>query len=178
MKMVVGLGNPGKEYENTRHNAGWMLLDYIAQRENISISEKKKNCDSIIGECYLQNQKVIFAKPQTFMNLSGNAVQKLKKWYQVEDQDILVLFDDIDIPFGEIRYKINGSGGTHNGMKNIVQMLSSKEIPRIKIGIGGLKHEKQDLANFVLQRFSKNEMAALQPVFEEAYEKLILFLDK
>ena len=111
------------------------------------------------------------------MNLSGHAVEKIKKWYKVDNEDILIVFDDIDIPFGQIRFKLSGSGGTHNGMKNVVQMLNSKDIPRIKIGIGGIKHEKQDLVDFVLEKFSKKQIGELDTVFDEAYEKLINFLD-
>lgn len=176
MKVVVGLGNPGKEYENTRHNLGFMFLDYLENKYSFNIS--KKTLDSKIAEVTIEGEKVVFVKPQTFMNLSGNAVQKVKNWYKVKPEDIIVIFDDIDIPFGEIRYKLNGSGGTHNGMKNIVQMLGTKEFPRIKIGIGGIKNEKQDLVNFVLQKFSSNEIEKLQEVFDEAYTKLENFLDK
>lgn len=142
-----------------------------------SIYNSKKALDSLIDETVLFDQKIVFAKPLTYMNLSGNAVQKLKKWYKVEDKDIIIIFDDIDIPFGETRYKLNGSGGTHNGMKNIVQMLNSKNMPRIKIGIGGLKHEKQDLISFVLQKFPKSELSILENnIFPEAEEKLKIFL--
>lgn len=177
MKIIVGLGNIGKEYEDTRHNVAWLFLSFLEEKLNFKIQDKNKNLDSIIAQIYLNNEKVIFAKPTTYMNLSGHAVQKLKKCYKVEDKDILVIFDDIDIPFGQTRYKLNGSGGTHNGMKNVVQMLNTKDIARIKIGIGGIKHEKQDLIHFVLEKFTKKQLEELQPVFEEAYEKLKIFLD-
>ena len=152
MKIIVGLGNPGDKYANTRHNMGWLFLDYLARKYNFEI--KKKTLD-----------------------LSGNAVQKVKKWYKVENNEILIVFDDIDIPFGETRYKLSGSGGTHNGMKNIVQMLNSKDIPRLKIGIGGIKHENQDLVDFVLQKFTKSELEDLENnIFIEAEEKFDTFL--
>ena len=173
--IVVGLGNPGKEYEKTTHHIGWMFLEFLQEKYQFTI--QKKALDSMIGETVLFDQKIVFAKPLTYMNLSGNAVQKLKKWYKVEDKDIIIIFDDIDIPFGETRYKLNGSGGTHNGMKNIVQMLNSKNMPRIKIGLGGLKHEKQDLVSFVLQKFPKSELSKLEnDIFPEAEEKLKIFL--
>ena len=178
MKIVIGLGNIGKEYENTRHNVAWMFLDYLQEKLDFKISEKNKNLDAFVSQIYINNEKVVFAKPTTYMNLSGHAVQKLKNWYKVEDKDILVIFDDIDIPFGETRYKLNGSGGTHNGMKNVVQMLNTKDIARIKIGIGGIKHEKQDLVSFVLQKFTKEQITELNSVFDDAYEKLKIFLDK
>ncbi|MDD3303712.1 MAG: aminoacyl-tRNA hydrolase [Clostridia bacterium] len=177
MKLIVGLGNPGEEYAKTRHNMGFLFLEYLEERYGFKINDKIKNTDSVVGQIYLNNEKVVFAKPLTYMNLSGNAVQRLKKWYDVEDKDIIVIFDDIDIPFGECRYKTTGSGGTHNGMKNIVQMLSTKDIARIKIGIGGLKHEKQDLADFVLQRFTTSQLKELETIFDEAFEKLQEFLD-
>ena len=111
------------------------------------------------------------------MNLSGNAVQKVKNFYKVDSKDIMVIFDDIDIPFETIKYKTTGSGGTHNGMKNIVQCLNSKDFSRIKIGLGGLKHENQDLKDFVLQKFSKEQLEKLQSVFEKAEERLDEFLE-
>lgn len=175
MKIIVGLGNPGKEYENTRHNLGFMFLDYIKYKYNIEINKKMLN--SKIAETTVNGEKVVFVKPQTFMNLSGDAVQKVKNWYKVDTKDILVIFDDVDIPFGEIRYKMNGSGGTHNGMKNIVNMLNSKDFPRLKIGLGGIKHEKQSMMDFVLQRFSKEELNTLDEVFYQASLKLQNFLD-
>lgn len=177
MKLVVGLGNPGDEYAKTRHNVGWLFLEYLEERLGFRINDKIKNTDSIVGQIYVNNEKVIFAKPLTYMNLSGNAVQKLKKWYNLEDKDIIIIFDDIDIPFGECRYKLNGSGGTHNGMKNIVQMLSTKNIARIKIGIGGIKRQNQDLVDFVLQKFTTSQLQELDKVFDEAVEKLQKFLD-
>lgn len=175
MKLVVGLGNPGKEYENTRHNLGFMFLDYLTEKYSFKIDTSKFNAK--IGEIYINNEKVLFAKPQTYMNLSGQSVQKIKDFYKLETKDILVIFDDLDIPFGDIRYKLNGSGGTHNGMKNIVQMLNSKDFPRLKIGIGGIKHEKQDLINFVLEKFSKEQLSELKDIFDNAYEKFLVFLD-
>lgn len=175
MKIVVGLGNPGKEYEKTRHNMGYMFLDYLQEKYNFLIDTKK--FDSYIKEVYINNEKVVFVKPLTFMNLSGNAVYKIKKFYKIEDKDILIIFDDIDIPFGEVRYKESGSGGSHNGMKNIVQMLNSKNMPRLKLGIGNIKHENQDLADFVLERFSKEQMEMLNNIFDKAYDKFEIFID-
>lgn len=176
MKIVVGLGNPGKEYEKTRHNMGYMFLDYLQEKYNFSINTKK--FDSNIGEIYINNEKVIFVKPLTYMNLSGNAVSKVKTFYKVENKDILIVFDDLDIPFGEVRYKENGSGGSHNGMKNVVQMLNSKDMPRLRIGIGNIKHEKQDLVDFVLEKFTKEQMEQFEDIFDKAYEKFKLFVDK
>ncbi len=177
MKIIIGLGNPGESYKLTKHNSGWIFLDYLEKKYTFNI--QKKTLESKIAEINLEGEKVVFVKPQTYMNLSGNAVTKVKNWYKVAPKDMIVIFDDIDIPFGEIRYKENGSGGTHNGMKHIIQMLGTNEIARIRIGIGGLKHEKQDLADFVLQKFTKEQLEILEnEVFVKAEEKLLEFLRK
>lgn len=179
MKLVVGLGNIGKEYENTRHNVGFMFLDYLKDKYNFTIDKQKSSLESIIGETVINSQKVCFIKPTTFMNLSGNAIVKVKNWYKVDISDILVIFDDIDIDFGTVRYRAKGSGGTHNGMKNIVQMLNSKDFARVRIGIGGIKNEHQPMIDFVLQRFTKREIETLNSdIFAQAEEKLLEFLDK
>lgn len=176
MKIVVGLGNPGLEYATTRHNFGFMFLEYMHQKYKFDINKEK--LDSLLGECVINGEKVIFMKPMTYMNLSGNAVVKVKNWYKVEDEDIIVVFDDIDINFGDIRYKASGSGGSHNGMKNIIQMLSTENISRIRLGIGNLKHPEQDLSNFVLGKFSKDEEEKLEEIFIKTEKKLLEFLDK
>lgn len=176
MKIIVGLGNPGKEYDKTRHNVGFMFLEYLEEKYDFKID--KNMFESKIADIVFDKQRIIFVKPQTFMNLSGNAVSKIKNWYKVEEKDVLVVFDDIDIPFGDVKYRINGSGGTHNGMKNIVQMLNSKDSPRLKIGIGGIRKENQDLGSFVLSKFSNGELASLEGIFAVAEEKMQVFLDK
>lgn len=176
MKIIVGLGNPGKEYEKTKHNLGFLFLEYLENKYNFKIT--KKAFDSLILETKFKDNKVVFVKPQTYMNLSGNAVQKVKSFYKVDSKDIIVIFDDIDIPFETIKYKTTGSGGTHNGMKNIVQCLGTKDFSRIKIGLGGLKHDNQDLKDFVLQNFNKEQLEKLQNVFEKAEERLDEFLKK
>lgn len=176
MKIIVGLGNPGEKYSKTRHNIGWLFIDYLSKIYNVDVT--KSNCDALTGETKINGEKIVFAKPITFMNLSGNSVSKLKKWYKVENKDIIIIFDDIDIPFGTFRYREKGSGGSHNGMKNIVQMLSSEEIPRIRIGLGGLKYEKQDMADFVLQKFKPSELEKLDEVFYEASKKIDEFINQ
>ena len=176
MKLIVGLGNPGEKYSQTRHNIGWIFIDYLSKIYGIDVEKNK--CDSLVGETKVNGEKIILAKPLTFMNLSGNAVVKLKKWYKVDNKDILIIFDDIDIPFGTFRYREKGSGGSHNGMKNIVQMLSTEEISRLRIGLGGLKHEKQDMADFVLQKFKKDELKNLEDIFFEASKKVEEFIEK
>ena len=176
MKIIVGLGNPGEKYAKTIHNTGWLFIDYLSKIYNLYVT--KNNCDALVSETKVNGEKIVFVKPLTFMNLSGNSVAKIKKWYKVENKDIMIAFDDIDIPFGTFRYREKGSGGSHNGMKNIVQMLSSEEIPRIRIGLGGLKHEKQDMADFVLQRFKNDELEKLESVFLDASKVIEDFINK
>lgn len=176
MKLIVGLGNPGKEYENTKHNLGFMFIDYLISKYNLENEKKFKN--SKIIETKINNEKVILAKPQIYMNLSGKAVVELKSWYKIENSDILIIYDDFDISFGNVRFREKGSAGTHNGMKDIVNKLASTEIPRLRIGTGGLKKEKEEVISFVLSKFSKKELEDTSDIFEEAYLKLQEFLDK
>lgn len=176
MKIIVGLGNPGKEYENTKHNLGFMFVDYLSKKYNLNEFKKFKN--SKITENIIEGQKVIFAKPQTYMNLSGNAVLELKKWFKVENKDIIIIYDDFDIPFESVRFREKGTGGTHNGMKDIILKLSDTNIPRLRIGTGGLKKDKEEVISFVLSKFSKDELSKIDNIFDEAYVKLKEFLDK
>ena len=176
MKIIVGLGNPGKEYENTKHNLGFMFVDYLSKKYNLNEFKKFKN--SKITEDIIEGKKVIFAKPQTYMNLSGNAVLELKKWFKVENKDIIIIYDDFDIPFESVRLREKGTGGTHNGMKDIILKLSDTNIPRLRIGTGGLKKDKEEVISFVLSKFSKDELSKIDNIFDEAYVKLKEFLDK
>ena len=174
MKIIVGLGNPGKEYEKTNHNIGFLFIEFLENKYNFSVT--KKMCDSLICETTFEGEKVVFVKPQTYMNLSGNAVQKLKKWYKCDSKDIIIIYDDIDIDFETIRFRATGSGGSHNGMKNIIECLNTKDIPRIRVGIGGLRHPNDDLKDFVLSRFNKEQLEKLQNTFENVEEKLKEFV--
>ena len=134
MYIIVGLGNPGREYQNTRHNVGYMTLDILADRMNIEI--KRHNFRAVFGEGCLDGTKVVLAKPETYMNLSGWSVMELCNWYKPEHDQLIVIYDDIDIPLGTIRIRGNGSAGTHNGMRNIVYQLGYDDFPRIRVGIG------------------------------------------
>ena len=176
MKLIIGLGNPGKEYEKTKHNLGFMFLDYLNKKLNLGKFKKFKSSE--ILETKINGEKVIFAKPMTYMNLSGNAVVELKNFYKVENEDILIIYDDFDILFGNVRFREKGSAGTHNGMKDIILKTSSAEIPRLRIGTGGLKKEKEEVISFVLSKFSKSELEETNQIFEDAYVKLQEFLDK
>ncbi len=176
MKLIVGLGNPGEEYKRTRHNFGFMFLEYIEKKYGPLVWKSEFN--SLTSDTNMCGKKVKFVKPQTYMNLSGNAVSSIKNYYKIDDSDILVIYDDVDLEFGCIRYRQKGSGGTHNGMKNIVNMLNTENVPRIRLGIGKPKYEKQDLADFVLARFEKEEEEKFNDIFDETFTKLEAFLDK
>lgn len=170
MKIIVGLGNPGKEYENTRHNVGFMAIDKMAENLNINVNKNKFN--GLIGEGTINDEKIFLVKPQTFMNLSGNCVQEIAKFYKVQVEDIIVIHDDIDIEFGKIRIRTSGSPGTHNGMRNITDMLQSQKFPRVRIGVGKPK-ENQELYNFVLSEFDANEMKVLQECIKNVADAVL-----
>ena len=174
MKLVVGLGNPGKEYENTRHNIGFLFLNYIKKKYNFEINKKEKK--SLSGTYDINGEKVMFVKPQTFMNLSGEAVLELKNFYKLDNKDIIIVYDDIDLEFGKVRYRENGSAGTHNGMRNIVSLCNGTTISRIRVGIGRPQNVNIKLMDFVLSKFSKEELDSLNESFKEAEEMLIKFL--
>ena len=163
--VVVGLGNPGKSYTGTRHNVGFDAIDLLSHRNNIKINKIKFK--SIYGEGFIEGEKVLLLKPQTYMNNSGMAVLDLYKFYKLPAQDIIVLADDIDIEFGTIRIRKKGSAGSHNGLKSIIYNLNNDDFCRVKIGIGK-KKQGQDLADFVLSKFSKDERITIDKAIEEA----------
>lgn len=165
MLLIVGLGNPGKEYERTFHNVGFLCLDTMAERLNADFTKKK--CDAIICECNYGKQKIILAKPQTYMNLSGESVLKLKKKYGLNDSQILTISDDIDLEKGVYRYRESGSAGTHNGLRNIVLNLNTTSFKRIRIGIG--KNEG-DLASYVLSKMDADNFSLIKKVIDEVVD--------
>lgn len=160
MKLIAGLGNPGKEYENTRHNAGFRVLDAIAKECGVSCDTKKFK--ALITQTMIANEKVLLMKPQTYMNLSGEAVAEAMRFYQINASDILIIYDDMDLPVGKIRLREKGSAGGQNGMKNIIQHLHTQEFPRIRVGIG--KDPRIPVVDYVLGKLKKEE----QEVFEAA----------
>ena len=172
--IIVGLGNPGKKYETTHHNVGFMAIDKIA--EHLGVKFNKKGCQAEYGFTSVNGEMIVLAKPQTFMNLSGQAVKSLMANFKEDSKNVLIIYDDIELPLGALRVRKEGSGGTHNGMKNIVQSIGTEDFSRIRIGLGGLKHENQDLKDFVLQRFSKEQLEKLDIVFENVEDKLKEFL--
>ena len=175
MFIIVGLGNPSKEYEGTRHNAGFEVIDRIADKYNISVDTKKHR--ALIGKGIIGGQKVILAKPQTFMNLSGESVRSLLDYYKVdEEQEFIVIYDDISLYNGQIRIRAKGSAGGHNGIKNIIAHLGGQVFPRVKVGVGE-KPSKYDLADYVLGHFSKEEQVLMDEGYAHAVHAVEMILE-
>ena len=172
--MIVGLGNPGRKYEFTRHNAGFLCLDYFAQQQNVKIDRLKFK--ALIGEARIGGKRCLLMKPQTFMNLSGEAVREAAAFYKIPPENILVLFDDISLDVGKLRIRRKGTDGGHNGIKSLIFQLSADTFPHIKIGIGAKPHPDYDLADWVLTPFSKEQLSALRDVAEECCDAIELIV--
>lgn len=167
MFIIVGLGNPSKEYEGTRHNVGFEVIDRIADKYNISVDIKKHR--ALVGKGIIGGEKVVLAKPQTYMNLSGESVRSILDFYKVDEtQELLVIYDDVSLNNGQIRIRAKGSAGGHNGIKNIIAHLGGQVFPRIKVGVGE-KPSRMDLADYVLGHFSKGE----KELMEEGYRNAV-----
>ncbi len=173
MWLVVGLGNPGKEYAKTRHNAGFLVVQRLVRRWQAEI--KKRAYYSKIAECQKGARKVVLALPQTFMNLSGKAVAALLAGYRAKPENMIVIYDDLDLDLGQLRVRPGGSPGSHKGMKSIVEAAGSEEFPRIRVGIGP-KPEGRDAADYVLEEFPPSEWEALQPVLDMACEAIEMII--
>ena len=163
IKLVVGLGNPGKKYENTRHNMGFMVIDNIAKKLNINTW--KENNNAIYFDCFLDMCHIIFLKPQNFINLSGDVMIEFVKFFDIKTEDILIISDDLDTPVGSIKLKERGSSGGHNGLKNIESQLKTNEYKRIKIGISNDK--EMDTKDYVLGKLSKEEKKIIAGVVDK-----------
>lgn len=174
MKIIVGLGNPGKEYAKTRHNLGFLAIDKLSEKLCVSINKTKFN--GMIGEINHNGEKILLVKPQTFMNLSGNCVKEIVDFYKLAVENLIVIYDDIDIEFGKIRIRPSGSPGTHNGMRNITNMIQSQNFCRIRIGTGKPKNN-QELYNFVLSEFSSDEMKIVDDVTTKVSQAVLEILD-
>ena len=168
MKLVVGLGNKGREYENTRHNMGFMLVDRYLQYKNITDKFKDK-FNAIYIETTINNEKVIFIKPMTYMNNSGIAVRAFVDFYKLNSEDILVISDDLDLDLGKFRLRRNGSSGGHNGLKSIISHLGTDNFKRLRIGIS---NDKDDVINYVLSKFSKKELNDIDTMFDTLVDVL------
>lgn len=174
MKIIAGLGNPGKEYEKTRHNLGFMAIEEISQKLDIPINKEK--LQGKIGLGKYKTEKVLLVEPQTFMNLSGDCISQILNFYKETADNLIVIYDDIDIEVGSIRVKPSGSPGTHNGMKDITKKLGTKEFARVRIG-SGKPEEGRDLADYVLSNIGKEEAKLVKKSVEDASNAVIEILD-
>ncbi|MDZ5254671.1 aminoacyl-tRNA hydrolase [Clostridium sp. LIBA-8841] len=171
MILIVGLGNPGKQYEQTRHNIGFDVIDYMANKYNIDVNREKFK--GLCGEGFIENNKVILLKPLTYMNLSGESIRELANFYKLENDEIIVVYDDISLDIGKLRIREKGSAGGHNGIKSIIQNLGGDEFPRVKVGVG---QPKDNLVNHVLGKFSKEDREHVEkviPVVSDAIVEIV-----
>lgn len=176
MKIIAGLGNPTKEYEGTRHNIGFSVIDKLADKYNISMNEKKHK--AICGKGMIEGEKVILLKPQTYMNLSGESIVDAVNFYKVDpEEDVIIIYDDIDLDVGKLRIRAKGSAGGHNGMKNIIAHLGTQVFPRIRVGVGA-KPKDWDLADYVLGRFPKEELPEIEAGRETACEAVKIIVSQ
>lgn len=172
--IVVGLGNPGKQYENTRHNCGFCAVDLLA--EKYSCQMKKIRFKSTTGECRISGAKCLLMKPSTYMNNSGQAVVEAMNFYKISPENVIIIFDDISLDVGKMRIRQKGSDGGHNGMKNIIYLSGSDMFPRIKIGVGKKPHPDYDLKDWVLSKFSSSEQKTLSGIYENSVEAVELMV--
>ncbi|MBR0366436.1 MAG: aminoacyl-tRNA hydrolase [Clostridia bacterium] len=167
MYIVAGLGNPGKNYEMTRHNIGFHTIDYIADEVGAKI--KKLKYKALYGEAVIGGEKVLLIKPQTFMNNSGESIVEFVSFFKVPIENVIIISDDVSLEAGRIRVRGKGSAGGHNGLKSIIYHLNSDNFPRVRIGVGAPKHEDYDLADYVLGRFGKDEIPLFEDTIKKAY---------
>ncbi len=174
--LIVGLGNPGKDYTRTRHNCGFRALDILAEKLNCKVDKGK--FQGLYSQCTYSGRKLLLLKPQTYMNLSGKSVLQLSAYFHVPPQRIIVMFDDISLEPGRLRIRPDGSAGGHNGIKSIIQEVGSQDFPRVKIGIGAKPNSEYDLADWVLSSFSASEEKALGPALERAADAALCIIEK
>ena len=175
MYIIAGLGNPTLQYEGTRHNVGFDVIDTLADKYNISVDARKSR--AFIGKGMIEGQKVILVKPQTYMNLSGESIRGLGDYYKIDvEHELLVIYDDISLDVGQLRIRKKGSAGGHNGIKNIIANLGTQNFPRIKVGVGE-KPKKYDLADYVLSHFSKAERELMEEGYQKAVKAVEMLLD-
>lgn len=173
--LIVGLGNPGRKYEFTRHNTGFLFMDILEERLGVKIN--KIRFKALVCDTVLAGHRCLLMKPQTFMNLSGDAVIEASNFYKIPPQKIIVIFDDISLPCGGLRIRRKGSAGGHNGIKSIILQLGSDEFPRIKLGVGAKPHPDYDLADYVLSGFSKDDAEQMKKAMAWACDALEMIVD-
>ena len=174
MYIIAGLGNPGKKYENTRHNMGFLAIDLLAEACGIRVDKLKFK--SLVGEGRIAGQRVLLMKPQTYMNLSGEAIREAVSYYKIEPEQLIVIYDDIDIPMGTFRIRKKGSAGTHNGMRSVVYQLQSDQFPRIRVGIGSEK--SVDLIHYVTSGVSRKEKELLEEALTKTAKAAAAIVEK
>lgn len=173
--IIAGLGNPDRKYESTRHNSGFIMLDYIADKLGVKINRVKFK--STVAEARIGSHRVLLMKPSTYMNNSGQAVVEAMNFYKIPAENVIILLDDINLDVGKMRIRSKGSDGGQNGMKNIIYLSGSDKFPRIKIGIGKKPNPEYDLAAWVLSKFTKDELKALEKIAENSYDAVELIMD-
>ena len=174
MYLIAGLGNPDKKYEATRHNIGFETIDLLAHKTGIKLNKIKHK--AVLGDGIIAGEKVIVAKPQTYMNLSGESIRDIVNFYKIPVENVIVICDDINLETGRIRIRPKGSDGGHNGLKSIIYQLANDGFIRIRMGVGAPKHEDYNLADYVLGKFSKEEIELLTPVAEKVTEAVELII--
>ncbi|NLW24190.1 MAG: aminoacyl-tRNA hydrolase [Clostridia bacterium] len=174
MYLIIGLGNPGRKYDNTRHNVGFAVIDKISEKLNIQVD--KKQAQSLVQSSFWRGKKVLLVKPQTYMNLSGQAALELINFYHDQIEDLLVIHDDLDLPVGQLRFKREGGSGGHNGLKSIIKCLNSQDFNRLKIGIGR-PPEYIDVVDYVLTSFTKEEEKILSQTIRRAVDGIEEWLE-
>ena len=173
--LIVGLGNPGDKYFHTRHNAGFLMMDYLSQRCSAQVNKSKFK--ALVGEATIAGKRCLLMKPQTLMNLSGEAVQQAAAFYKIPMQNVLVFSDDISLDVGRLRVRGKGSDGGQKGLRSIITLMNSDDFPRIRFGVGKKPHPDYDLADWVLSEFNKDEQKLLFSTFEKAYDGVLKVLE-
>lgn len=173
--IIVGLGNPGRQYENTRHNCGFIAVDHIAEKLGIKVNKLKFK--SLVGECMINSHRCLVMKPSTFMNNSGQAVVEAMQFYKLPPENVIVIFDDISLDVGKMRIRRKGSDGGQRGMKSIIYLSGSEDFMRIKIGIGKKPHPDYDLKDWVLSRFTKDDAKLMMPMLDDVYSSVEYMVD-
>lgn len=174
MILIIGLGNPGSEYDKTRHNCGFMVIDALQRKLHVECNQKKMQ--GVYGKTKYQGQDIILLKPQTYMNNSGQSVQQFMNFFKIGIDDIVVIYDDLDMPVGKLRLRTSGSAGGHNGIKSIISHVGSQDFKRIRVGID--RHPYQKVVDYVLSKFNKEEIPHIEEGIDQAVEAVLTYLEK
>ncbi len=176
MYIIVGLGNPGGKYEDTRHNVGFKVIDILADQLNIDVSKKKFK--ALLGEGSVHGDRVVLIKPDTYMNLSGESVIQAINWHKIPLTNLIIIYDDIDLPVGKLRIRTRGRAGTHNGMRSVIQHIQTEDFPRVRIGIGKPPIKEFEIADYVLSRFLPDERPEIESSLKNAAEAVKVIIQE